>query len=79
MTWKPQSGGRIGDHADPLSSFYLARGLGERPRLFLFNTIVMRGYARRRYEGGVRVRGGVGLVVGVVVIIILIFVLMRVL
>ena len=36
-------------------------------------------YARRRDEGGVRVRGGVGLVVGVVVIIILIFVLMRVL
>ena len=32
----------------------------------------MRGYARRRYEGGVRVRGGVGLVVGVVVISILI-------
>ncbi len=78
MTWKLQAGGRTGDHADPLPSFYLARGLEEGPRLFLFSTIVI-SYARRRNEGGVRVRGGVGLVVGVVVVVILVIVLMRVL
>ena len=48
---------------------------GEAPALLIqYNS-----YARRRNEGGVRVRGGVGLVVGVVVVIILIFPLLRVL
>jgi hypothetical protein len=60
------------------SENYTSAVLEERPRLFLFSAIVI-SCARRRVEGGVRVRGGVGLVVGVVVVIILIFVLLRVL